>query len=234
MVDHVVPPLRPSTLEMTLEQADVVFLPLINKRYMRELARYRLLLASGAQVPQERADALVRWWETLTAVITGHQRAMNEVFWTLLLSKGSEFEALVTSMNARYELLELSQAEAGQRLTDALRGDAAPAPAHFPFRRFHEEMSALSVWQETEVMPRALDTFAAVDWVRVESFVLAEQAAQGRLDFVLPWLCDGLSADRADRLFAAFPAALARTHHAAWRPRFERFAAQAWPGEADS
>ncbi|MEV6174234.1 hypothetical protein AB0L99_39210 [Streptomyces sp. NPDC051954] len=234
MVDHVEPPLRPATLERALEHADVVFLPLLNKRYMRDLARYRLLLASGEQASGERADALVRWWEALTAVMTGHQRAMSEVFWTLLLSKGSEYETVVASMNTRYESLEPARAEAGQKLTDALRARAAPASAHFPFRRFHEEMSALSFWQETELLSPALRTFTAADWVRVESFVLTAQAAQDTLDFVLPWLCDGLSADRADRLFSAFPASLARLHHSVWLPQFERFAAQAWPGETAS
>ncbi|MCX4911139.1 hypothetical protein [Streptomyces sp. NBC_00878] len=230
MADHLDPPPHPPTVGMTLEQADVVFTPLMNKRYLRELARFRLLLASGARVSGDRAEALVRWWDTLTDVMTGHHRAMSEVFWSLLLSKGTEFDSVVASMETRYESLAVAQAEAGRRLTEALRAHGLTSSAQFPFRRFHDEMSALSLWEETEVLSRAQHSFTTADWVRVESFVLAAQAAQGRLEFVLPWLCDGVSVADADRLFSAFPASVARIHHSTWLPRFERFAAEAWPG----
>ncbi|MEU9878513.1 hypothetical protein [Streptomyces phaeochromogenes] len=201
----------------------------MNRRYLRELARYRLLLASGAQVSSERATALVRWWDALADVMAGHHRAMDEVFRAQLPSHEPEFDAVVASMSTRYESLESSRSEAGRRLVGALRDGDSPSSAQFSVIRLHEEVSSVSSWEEREIVPRALRSFTAADWARVESFVIATQAAQDRLDHVLPWLCAELPADRARRVFASFPASMARSYHSAWLPAFERFAAQAWP-----
>ncbi|MEU9892181.1 hypothetical protein ACIBCS_19560 [Streptomyces phaeochromogenes] len=201
----------------------------MNRRYLRELARYRLLLGSGAQVSSERVTALVRWWDTLADVMAGHHRAMDEVFRAQLPSQEREFDTVVASMSTRYESLESSRSEAGWRLAGALRDGDPPSSAQFSVIRLHEEVSAVSSWEEREIVPRALRSFTAADWARVESFVIATQAAQDRLDHVLPWLCAELPADRARRVFASFPASMTRSYHSAWLPAFERFSAQAWP-----
>ncbi|WP_326727399.1 hemerythrin domain-containing protein [Streptomyces phaeochromogenes] len=229
MADRTDPPPQASTVEDALEQVGVLLMPLMNRRYLRELARYRLLLASGARVSSERATALVRWWDTLADAMAGHHRAMDEVFRAQLPHRDPEFDAVVASMSARYESLESSRSEAGRRLTGALRDGDSPTSAQFSVIRLHEEVSAVSSWEEREIVPRALRSFTAADWARVEAFVIATQAAQDRLDHVLPWLCAELPADRARRVFASFPASMTRSYHSAWLPAFERFAAQAWP-----
>jgi len=228
MTDRMEPPPHASTVEDALEQVGVLLMPLMNRRYLRELARYRLLLASGTQVSSERATALMRWWDTHADVMAGHHRAMGEVFGAQLTSQGPEFGTVVASMSTRYESLEPSRAEAGRRLAGALRDGDPPSSALFSVIRLHEEVSAVSSWEEREIVPHALRSFTPADWARVESFVIGTQAARDRLDHVLPWLCAELPADRARRVFASFPAPMARTYHSAWLPAFERFAAQAW------
>ncbi|WP_329345635.1 hypothetical protein [Streptomyces microflavus] len=234
MNDHHVPDGERAGAGSALDRAGAVFMPLMSRRYLRELARYRVLLGSGTRIPPDRAEVLVRWWELLTAVMTGHHRAMSEVFWELLRSKEPEFEGVVATMNLRYGLVETSRSEAGRDLTRALRAGGSPGSAQLSFIRYHEEISATSFWEEREIASRALRCFSADEWRQVESYVLAVQAAEDRLGHVLPWLLDGMPAERSDAVFAAFPPHMVRTYRSEWLPAYERFSARAWPRQGGS
>ncbi|MEV4880116.1 hypothetical protein [Streptomyces cyaneofuscatus] len=234
MNDHHVPNGEPADAGPALDRAGAVFMPLMSRRYLRELARYRVLLGSGTRIPPDRAEALVRWWELLTAVMTGHHRAMSEVFWGLLRSKETEFEGVVATMNLRYGMVETSRSEAGRDLTRALRAGGSPGSAQLSFIRYHEEMSAIASWEEREIVSRALHCFSADEWRQVEAYVLAVQAAEDRLGHVLPWLLDGMPADRAETVFASFPPHLVRVYRAEWLPAYERVSARAWPDQGGS
>ncbi|MEU0360388.1 hypothetical protein [Streptomyces cyaneofuscatus] len=227
-------PSRAQSAWGAFDRTGVIFTPLMNRRYLRELARFRLLLTSGAHLPAERAQALAQWWETLDAIMSVHHRAMSEVFWTLLRSKGPEHDAVVTTMNTRYTLLGRSRSEARLNLTAALRAGEPPNTAQLSFIRFHEEMSATSSWEEREIVFRAGRLFTAAEWQQVESYVLAVQAAEGLLDHVLPWLCEGLSVDRAGQVLSALPPPMRETYLLTWLPAYQRFSALAWPRQQKS
>ncbi|MFJ4827295.1 hypothetical protein ACIP5L_28920 [Streptomyces bacillaris] len=234
MNDHHVPHGEPKGAGSALDRAGAVFMPLMSRRYLRELARYRVLLGSGTRIPPDRAEALVRWWELLTAVMAGHHRAMSEVFWELLRSKETESENVVATMNLRYGMVETSRSEAGRDLTRALRAGGSPGSAQLSFIRYHEEMSATAFWEEREIVSRALRCFSAGEWRRVEAYVIAVQAAENRLGHVLPWLLDGMPADRADAVFAMFPPHMVGVYRSEWLPAYERFSARAWPRRSGS
>ncbi|MEU6061302.1 hypothetical protein [Streptomyces sp. NPDC047097] len=229
MTDDETAPRETPGAQSAPEPAGAVFTPLVNRRYLRELARYRMLLSGGEQVPGERAAVLVRWWETLDEVVAAHHRAMVEVVWALLRERDPEAGTVVATMNTRYELLGAARAEAGAALTGFLLGDAPPSSARLAFIRYHEEMSATAFWEEREIISRARRLFTAADWQRVESYVLAVQAAGDRLEQVLPWLCEGLSSDRAARVLEALPPFLRETYLVVWLPAHRQFTSRAWP-----
>ncbi|MFJ9319415.1 hypothetical protein [Streptomyces globisporus] len=211
------------------ERAGVVLTPLVNRRYLRELARFRMLLFSGEHVPDDRSELLVRWWRTLDEVMATYHRSMADVFWELLRAKSPDAEAVVATMNTRHELLAASRAEAGRALTDLLLGGGSPSRTQLAFVRFHEEMSAIAFWEEREVFPRAGRLFAEDDWCRVETHVIAMQAAKGQIEHVLPWLCEGIAGDGVERVLGAMPLPLRSAYLSVWLPAHERLTARVWP-----
>ncbi|MEW2425925.1 hypothetical protein AB0911_35940 [Streptomyces nigra] len=219
----------PSSDASALEQAGIVFVPLIRRRYLRELARYRLLLGTEGHLPPDRAEALILWWETLSSIMANHHRALSQVLWELLHDKGPEFEGLVAAMNQRHTMLHSSRSEAGRALKSALREKGAPSSAQLSFIRFHEEVSATSFWEEREIVSRALRCLSSVDWQRVESYALASQAAEDRLGHALPWLLEDMPGEEADLVFATFPPHVARLYETAWLPAYRQLADTAWP-----
>ncbi|SFF81702.1 hypothetical protein SAMN05216251_13060 [Actinacidiphila alni] len=202
---------------------------LMNKQYLRELSRYRLLLSRGTRVPDGRAGALLRWWDTLTEVMAVHHDSVRTLFLPLLAAEGSDAGLSTASVKGRFASLDASREEAERKLRAALETDGPLSSAHFSLIRFHEEMAAAAAWEEREILARADRTLTADDWNRAESYLIATQAAQDRLDFVLPWLCTGLSTDQADLVLPAFPEPLLRTYRKLWLPEFEEFSALAWP-----
>ncbi|WP_331751334.1 hypothetical protein OG215_39240 (plasmid) [Streptomyces globisporus] len=211
------------------ELAGVVLTPLVNRRYLRELARFRMLLFSGEHVTDDRAELLVRWWRTLDEVMATHHRSVADILWELLRAKNEGAEAMVAAMNTRYELLAASRGEAGRTLTALLLGGGSSSRTQLAFVRFHEEMSAIASWEEREVLPRAGQLFTKADWCRVETHVIATQAAHGRMEHVMPWLCEGIAGDGVERVLDAMPLALRSAYLRAWLPAHERLIAQLWP-----
>ncbi|MFJ2264732.1 hypothetical protein ACIOKD_41875 [Streptomyces sp. NPDC087844] len=219
--------------EKTLAQAGVVFMPLASRQYLRDLARFRLLLASTEELSSRRADALTKWWHRLSEVMTLHQRAMSDVFWSCLHSKGPQFDSVVNSMHLRYETLGVSRTDAGRRLISVLKLGESPQLAQISFIRFQEEVADVSFWENREVIPPALRCFTPGDWRRVESYVLAVQAAQGNLGHVLPWLLDGVAGEESQEILSAFPAGMAHIYHSEWLPEYRRCLNETWPHSSD-
>ncbi|MEV0036440.1 hypothetical protein [Streptomyces sp. NPDC050804] len=222
--------LPPVVVGTALTQAGVVFAPLMSKRYLRDLARYRLMLASSGELSSGRTTALVKWWHTLMDVMALHQRAMNDMFWSCLHTKGPQFDGVINAMHGRFETLDASRTEAGHQLVSALKLQKSPQSAQVSFIRFQEEMTAASLWEEREGFSQALRHFTPADWRRVESYVLALQAAEDNLNHVLPWLLDGLPEEESHHVLSAFPESMLETYRSVWLPCYERFSRETWPG----
>ncbi|MGW5333100.1 hypothetical protein [Streptomyces bauhiniae] len=230
MANPAEPPGHPFPETPTLEGVGVVLLPLMNKRYLRDLARYRRLLASPARIPGERAEALLRWWDMLTPVMTEYQRSTEEILANLLPRTTPKAGAVLAALAARHRMLAVSRLDAGRLLAHAFGTDCPSfGAAQLSFIRFQEEMTATVFWEEREVFPLALRSLTPAEWLRVESFVLAAQAARGSLGFVLPWICDPLPPERRAHVLSAFPPSLRDTFESRWMPEYDRFSARTWP-----
>ncbi|MEU3030199.1 hypothetical protein ACPCBC_29410 [Streptomyces incarnatus] len=213
-----------------VEDAGVVLTPLMNQRYLRDLARYRWLLASATRVPYDRAQALLDWWNTLTAVMTAHHQALEATFRALPAATDPEAESALSALATRHALLAASRADAGMFLTHVLDTGRPSSSAQLPFIRFHEEATATAFWEEREFLPLAARSLTPADRLRVGASVLAVQAAGDTLAFVLPWLCETLPPSRRQVILSAFPAGMTHVYHEQWLPAHARLAARAWSG----
>ncbi|MFD4578015.1 hypothetical protein ACFWNK_37570 [Streptomyces sp. NPDC058417] len=205
-------------------------MPLMNKRYLLDLARYRWLLASPARIPGERAESLVCWWNTLTPVMTEYHRSTYEILGNLLPRAAPKAGAVLAALATRHRMLAASRGDAGRLLADALGSDRPSfGAALLSFIRFQEEMTATVFWEEREVLPLALRSLPPAEWRRVESSVLASQANRDSLGFVLPWVCETLPPKRRAQILSAFSVSVRDAFEACWVPEYDRFAARTWP-----
>jgi hemerythrin-like domain-containing protein len=158
-------------------------------------------------------------WDLVKRFLTIHHRAEDEVLWprltALLADRADELEMLA-AMEAEHSRIDPLIAAIDATLADRDGGHADLAGAA---DAFVTELDAHLTHEEEDALPLIAAKLPPADWA---DFADAQRGRifPGLAPRYLPWLLDGLTPERADRLIAFFPPPVVAQYRSAWKQQY--------------
>ncbi|MFB7057432.1 hemerythrin domain-containing protein [Streptomyces vinaceus] len=208
------------TTSIPMTHDDLTYFLQAHGRFREDTGEFRRVLHSPDQISEERAIALVAYWDNVMELLEHHHTVEDDVIWPTLRTKTSAADASLTLLESQHDGLDSRAAQVRSALV-MLAGAPGPADrerAAHAAEEFHREIGTHLDQEESSVIPVMLASFSKADWLAIEGSNMESIVEHGLLARMLPWVLDGMADTPVRAILDGMPAALVSEYRTSWYP----------------